>query len=174
VTGTDEQLIEGIAGGSEAALRTLEQRYADRLYRYALCRLGHADEARDAAQDTLLAVWTGADGFEGDSSVSTWLFGICRNKVGDRLRRRRAREEPLELAQALARLDHGEDALQLWQCLSQLSDDDHDLVLLVLYCGFSQQQVARIIGIPAGTVKSRTHYARRRLQRLMDGGDGGG
>ncbi len=163
----DRQLIARIACGEQDALRSLYERYAERLARFAMSRLGDPEEARDAAQETLIAAWESAGSFRGASSVNTWLVGICRNRVGERLRRRSVPVEPLQLAETLS-VDAGESAVEFWDSFSKLDDADRELLLLVFYEGLSQAEVAEMLEIPVGTVKSRTHYARRRLQALLE------
>jgi RNA polymerase sigma-70 factor (ECF subfamily) len=66
------------------------------------------------------------------------------------------------------------EAAEFWESFGRLSAEQQELVLLVFHYGFSQKETAGILGIPVGTVKSRTYYARRRLQELLEGGSGGG
>jgi RNA polymerase sigma-70 factor (ECF subfamily) len=167
---SDEKLVGLIAAGDGEALRQLYGRHSDRVFRFALARLGDEEDARDAAQETWMAVWQAAGTYRGASSVSTWLFGICRNKVGEILRRRsRAPAPGFPTAPAWV-ASAGEAAAELWGCLGRMDEDDRELILLAFYLGLSQQEIAEVLGVPVGTVKSRTHYARRRLQELLDGG----
>lgn len=122
-------------------------------------------------QDTLIATWQAAGTYRGASSVSTWLFGICRNKIGERLRRPRPLSQPVDLADIVHTDGASEAAVEFWDCFGKLDEDDQELILLVFHCGFAQREVAEITGVPVGTVKSRTHYARRRLQQLLREGE---
>jgi len=149
----------------------LYARFGTRLSRFALSLLGDQDAAQDAVQETFLAVWQSAGTYQGGSSVSTWLLGICRNKVRDQLRRRPPPTEPLNGAGGLVSPGSGEEAVELWACFRQMDEDDQELIQLVFHQGLSLQEVAEVLGIPVGTVKSRTFYARRRLQQLLRGGD---
>ena len=164
----DETLLKRIAAGEPPAMQDLHAAYADRLFRYALLRTRDRQLAEDVVQETMLAVWRSASAYRGASSVSTWLFGICRHKVADALRRCPA-HETRPLSEALAR-DADEPATEFWETFDRLETDDRELLLLVFYYGFSQQEVAQIMDLPVGTVKSRTFYARRRLQALLEGG----
>jgi RNA polymerase sigma-70 factor (ECF subfamily) len=123
--------------------------------------------AEDAVQETLLAAWRSAASYQGHSSASTWLFGICRHKVADALRRRDPAEaaglpEPLPIA--------GSRDPDLRACLGRLEEDDRELLVLVFHYGFAQREVAEVMGLPVGTVKSRVFYARRKLQALLEEG----
>lgn len=162
------QLLHRIAEGDGRAMEEFCALHADALFRYALVRLGDRDLAEDVVQDTLIAVWRSASTYHGASEVSTWLFGICRHKVAD-IARKRGFTETVGLPEIEQRPCL--ERTQFWECFSRLTDEDRELLLLVFHYGFSQEEVAQIVGIPAGTVKSRTFYARRRLQALLQRGE---
>lgn len=181
----DRDLVRRIALGDSRAMGVLYERHATALYRFALVRAGYPDVAEDVVQETMLAVWRGAAAFRGESPVRTWLFGICRNKVGEALRRRRVPGD--ETVMALRALDpetgsargageQAEASVSFWEAFSVLSDEHREVLLLVFHHGFSLEETARIIGVPVGTVKSRTYHARRRLEAALNGrpppGDG--
>jgi len=161
-----------LAEGHEDAARELYATYGQRLYRFVLARLRRPDAAEDVVQETLTAAWRNAGTYRGDG-FSAWLFGICRNKVADRLRREGPGWEPLDLSMVGGSGLVGE-AAEFWESFGRLSAEQQELVLLVFYYGFSQREAAGILGIPVGTAKSRTYYARRRLQELLQGGGGDG
>ena len=163
----EERLLKRIAAGESSAMESFHATYVDRLFRYALLRIRDRQLAEDAVQETMLAVWRSAAAYRGDSSVSTWLFGICRHKVADALRRcPQAETRPLPEA-----VVGDAPAVEFWEIFDLLEAEDRELLLLVFHYGFSQQEVAQVLDVPVGTVKSRTFYARRRLQALMEGGD---
>jgi RNA polymerase sigma-70 factor (ECF subfamily) len=188
----DRVLVRRVAAGDRGAVRLLYERYADRLFRFALVRLGDRQAAEDAVQETMLAAWQGADGFRDESRVDTWLFGICRNKVLDHVRREARRREGPSAACSTGPApdawgsgpapdppgsggapDPGTSAVEFWEAFGRLDQDDRELLLLVFYCGFTQREVAQSLGVPVGTVKSRVYHARRRLGRaLADRADG--
>jgi len=163
----EERLLKRIAAGESSAMERLHATYADRLFRYALLRTRDRQLAEDVVQETMLAAWRSASAYRGDSSVSTWLFGICRHKVADALRRcPQAETRPLPEAAV-----GDASAIEFWGTFDRLTPDDRELLLLAFHYGFSQQEVAQVLDVPVGTVKSRTFHARRRLQALMEGGD---
>jgi len=118
----------------------------------------------------------------------TWLFGICRNKVAERLKGRRATPRPLRWGEGgsvavggapsglplgavsgTAPAAAGEEALEFREAFAHLSGEHRELLLLVFHYGFTQEETAEILRIPVGTVKSRTYYARRRLKEALEG-----
>jgi RNA polymerase sigma-70 factor, ECF subfamily len=165
----DARLLTRIAAHDRDAMRELYDRYAGPLLRFATLRLRDPEEAADALQETMLAAWQSAPTFRGAATVSTWLFGICRHKVADQLRRRRA-TDPLSEGPGLATPDPADQAIgavDALQALSRLSVEQQELLLLVFQAGLSQAEVAAVTEVPVGTIKSRVHYARRRLQALL-------
>lgn len=94
----DREIVDGLRKGSHYSLRRLEQRYRDRLFSYALSKLGNEDEAGDIAGDTLLQILRSLEGFSfksGDNDFRNWVFTICNNKIVDKVRQRGAREQTL-------------------------------------------------------------------------------
>jgi len=171
----DEQLLDLIGSGSEAAFSLLFDRYADRLYRYSLLRLRDPGLAEDAVQETLLAVWQGAAArYSGKSRTSTWLFGICHNKTLElgRTRSRTPADIPpseLELVGGKAHDQaHLAEVLSVRAALAQLSPEQRDVVVLAFYLEQTYAEIAEILDIPEGTVKSRMYHARRNLARHLE------
>jgi RNA polymerase sigma factor (sigma-70 family) len=171
----DRSLLDRIAGGGREALRRFYERHAPGLFRFALARLGDPYGAEDVVQETMLSVWQGARSFKGASRVTTWLFGICRNKVGDRLRGRETPTAPESRMAEAGWQDRPEPAsMDFWTAFRTLSEDHQEVILLAFHYGFSREEMAAILGVPVGTVKSRTHHARRLLRELLDKGCGQG
>jgi RNA polymerase sigma-70 factor (ECF subfamily) len=167
---TDRELLARIAAGDRDAMQRFHSRYADRLFRFAVSRLRAHDEAEDAVQETMIAIWANASAYRSASAASTWVFGICRHKLGDALRRRRPTDPPPAVPASVS--DRADPSrVEFWEAFSRLTDEQQELILLVFHQGFSQQEVAEVMRVPVGTIKSRTFYARRRLQELLSEGD---
>ncbi|HEY6027651.1 MAG TPA: sigma-70 family RNA polymerase sigma factor, partial [Pseudolabrys sp.] len=125
--------------------------------------------------EVFLDVWRQAGKFEGRSAVSTWMLSIARFKALSALRRKPEQELDDETAAAiedqaddpevtLAKKDKG---AALRQCLTALSAEHREVVDLVYYHEKSVEEVARIVGIPEATVKTRMFYARKKLSELL-------
>lgn len=151
-------------------MRAFYERHATRVFRFALARLGDRHAAEDVVQETMLAVWRGAAGYRGESRVDTWLFGIGRNKVREQARRVARWTGETGRAQVAGQGPDDTSAAEFWESFAKLSGEQRELLLLVFHFGFTQNEVARMLGIPVGTVKSRLHYARRKLERILGRG----
>lgn len=135
--------------------------------------LRNPSDAEDAVQEALVAAFRAAPGFRGESSVSTWLHRILLNSCVDRIRRERAGpptspwpvHEPPGRRPDLAR--EVVTRLTLEEALGELPDFQRIPVLLVDVEGFSVAEVAEILDVPQGTVKSRCARGRRRLAELL-------
>src|SRR6266567_767077 len=174
-TTPDEVLIGRIAGGDRLAMQVLFARHHVRVYRFVLRLVRNEATAEDLISEVFLDVWRQANRFEGRSAVSTWLLAIARFKALSILRRRP--EEELDEATAEAIEDTSDDpgvALQkndrnaiLRKCLDALSAEHREIVDLVYYHERSVEEVAKIVGIPEGTVKTRMFHARKKLAELL-------
>jgi RNA polymerase sigma-70 factor, ECF subfamily len=172
---SDEALIARIASGERLAMQVLFTRFHVRVYRFILRLVRNQNLAEDLISEVFLDVWRQAGRFEGRSSASTWLLAIARFKALSALRRRPDQELDEDKAAALE--DPGDDpevSIQkkdkgavLRQCLTALSPEHREIVDLVYYHEQSVEEVARIVGIPENTVKTRLFYARKRLSELL-------
>lgn len=165
---SDRELIADVANGDEAAFRQLYDRFADRVYRYAYTVLRGKHLAEEVAQETMIAVWKGASKFAGRSKVSTWIFGIARNQAYSLVRKeiRTERVPDVSLVQPdPAPGIHRQERVA--RALEQLSDDHREVVFLTFYEGLSYGEIASILDIPRGTVKSRMFHAKRQLGEVL-------
>ena len=127
-------------------------------------------------QETLLRAWRRAGELADDRRpVRPWLFAVARNLIIDRRRRGRRRDEvpeaELEHLGAVDELDRALDAWQMADALAALSPEHREVLVETYYRGRSVAEAAETIGVPPGTVKSRTYYALRSLRlRLEEGG----
>jgi RNA polymerase sigma-70 factor, ECF subfamily len=154
-------------------MRELHGQSGPALWRFAM-RLTGGDRARaeDVVQETLLRAWRSSRVLEADPDArQAWLFTVARNLVIDEWRSSRSRLEvpTAELPEPGTR-DQTDDALQTWlvaEALHRLSRDHRQVLVECYYQGRSVAEAADRLGIPAGTVKSRTHYALRALRLVL-------
>ncbi len=163
------------SGAQEAALRALYEEHAGPLLAYAL-RLTGGDRGRaeDIVQETLLRAWRHPQALEPERGpVRSWLFTVARNVAVDAHRARKAR--PQEVGDAalavVPAVDEIEQALDTWLVadgLAALSPDHRAVLVETYYRGRSVAEAAAVLGIPPGTVKSRTFYALRALRLALE------
>ncbi len=170
-------LLNRIATGNQAALEDFYRVFEHSIYRYAHLKLNDPHEAADILNEVMLEVWNGARRFEGRSKVSTWVLGIARHKILDRLRARRPGTTDLESGAEIEDTDGrgpadlsaaAEQAREVRRCLQQLSDQHREVVYLTYYQGLSYPEIAVIADCPEGTVKTRMYHARKALQRCLE------
>ena len=172
---SDAELVGAIARGDQLSMRQLYERHSTRVYRFAR-RLG-ADHsaAEDLVSEVFLDVWRCGSTFAGRARVSTWLLAITRNKALDIIRRSPLKPfEQIESVTMEDETDGPEVAVQKKQAASVLSGAfrnmsaaDREIIDLVYYHESSINEVARVLNIPKGTVKTRMFYARKRLSALL-------
>ncbi|MGO9502389.1 MAG: sigma-70 family RNA polymerase sigma factor [Streptosporangiaceae bacterium] len=154
-------------------VRALYSEHAGPLLRYALhLASGDRQRAEDLVQETLLRAWLHPEAIA-DRPARPWLFAVARNLAIDAFRARKAR--PPEVGEAALEVvavpDGADRALESWAVADALRDlrPEHRGVLLeTFYRGHSVAEAASVLGIPAGTVKSRTFYALRALKLALE------
>ena len=175
----DPELLTAVAGGDLGALRVLYDRHAPWLAARLSRRCNSADAVADVLQDTFVALWNGAERWRGDGEVAAWLWGIAIRRLVSRLRgRREVLVLPLEeVAAARAPESSAEDMVllgveygDLGVALQRLSPDMRAVVQATVLDGLTTREAARLLGIPANTVKTRLHRAKAQLrQNLTEG-----
>jgi len=143
--------------------------------------LGKREISEDALQETFLAVWKGARGFKGKSTVKTWLFKIAHKQAVNWIRRNikdgLQREVPIQdsdIEKVLGEKNSLEDKVignweihQLGKALNHLTPNHRAVIELSFVHNFSYSEIAKIMGCPSGTIKSRMSYALRHLNREL-------
>jgi RNA polymerase sigma-70 factor, ECF subfamily len=172
---SDAALVELIAQKDRHAMQVLFARYSARTFRFLMRFVDSEPLAEDLTSETFIDVWRHAGQYEGRSLVSTWLLAIARHKALSALRRRSTDELEDEVANSIENRGKGPEAAMqererstiLLDCLKQLSPAHRQIIDLVYYHERSIADVARIIGVPENTAKTRMFYARRGIAKLM-------
>lgn len=177
---TDEELLQGHRSGQKGAFETLMQRRGGELYRFLARYLGDRSLADDVFQDTFLQVHLSAESFDPTRRLKPWLFTIAANKARDALRTRSRRsataldarvassdEDSAAFVNLLKadveapgeRLETAELRQGVQKVVLEMPEHLRDVLLLSYFHQFSYKEMADILGVPLGTVKSRLHAA---------------
>ena len=168
---SDEELVAAVADGDRQAFRLLYERHAPWLILRLSRRCGDPDLVDDAVQDAFVAVWRTASRYEGRGAVAAWIWGIGIRRLVDRLRRRPpqaqgyapAQTEPSAEEQVLLGVEYGDLAGEL----GRLSPELRAVVQATVLDGLTSREAGRLLGIPAGTVKTRMMRARAQLREEL-------
>lgn len=174
----DEDLLSQHLAGVPGTFEMLVARYTDEVYRFLARFVGNRVAAEDLVQETFLQVYTAAASFDLSRSFKPWLYTIAANKGRDHLRARGRRQElsidrggdssePVDYAQAI----EADDVPAVDQCgadeeraavravIARMPENLRTILLLGYYQQLPYSEIAEILGIPVGTVKSRLHAA---------------
>ena len=168
----DELLVLRCREGDLAALDELLRRWQEPLWQYALRLTDAEDAAWDVWQEASLAIVHGLVELADEATFAIWAYRIVGNKARDWLRqhiRRRERESRYAEQQEEVAVEFGHTAA-VREALQELEDSDRTLLTLRFEDGFTMDELAQILGVPAGTIKSRLHSAKQHLRLLMEKG----
>jgi RNA polymerase sigma-70 factor, ECF subfamily len=172
----DAGLLRRIGQGDEDAMAAFYREHGRVVFAQVLLVVGERVLAEEIVQDAMLAVWRGADSFRGESSVRSWVIAIARRQTRDRLRARRLRVvDDTYLANQpgpgpgpeVTALDRAELA-EVRGAIRELAPAHREVLGLAFGAGLSLPEVAGVLEIPVGTVKSRLTAARTALNRILN------
>jgi RNA polymerase sigma factor (sigma-70 family) len=169
----DAPLIEAFRRREDAGVRAVYREYGRLVYAISLRALGRKELAEDATQQTFVQAWQAADRFEADRELAPWLATIARRVAIDVHRRETRRAAAATLDDVPANdpalitmppgLEQWYEAWQVRQAIDALPAEERDVVRLQHLEGLTHVEIAEQLGVPAGTVKSRSHRAHQRL-----------
>lgn len=169
---SDEALVERLSRGDRAALGVLYERYASSVKRVTWSLLRDESLADDAVQEVFLEAWRRAESFDpGRGSVRAWLSVRARSRCLDRLRKsgRRGEVELDTASECLeSRAEQKMDTVHLPQAFSRVSDEEREVILLGYFEGLTSAEIAERLGLPQGTVKSRTRSAMQKMRGFWE------
>lgn len=171
---SDGELIRRVGSGDRSAFDALYRRYARPVYGLALRRLGDRGRAEDAVQETFASVWRAAGSYKPERGPGApWLYAVARNAIVDNGRARR--EPPVDAPDEVAgdagpaeRAESGWIAWRVHRALAELPENERQVIELAYWGGRSQSEIADLLGIPLGTVKTRTRTGLSRLAAVLE------
>ena len=177
----DRRLIAECLGGRRDAFGELVSRYQARLYNAAVRLVDNPEDAADVVQDAFLNAYQSLHTFKGDAEFFTWLYRIAFNTAISLKRKKRATvsldaggpeggidpDDPSEYVKPGAALQRNEDERQLQEALNRLSHEHREVLVLKDIEGMKYEEIAEVLGVPIGTIRSRLHRARLELRDLL-------
>ena len=177
---TEQELVRAVAGGDTEAFERLVETYENKIYTLALRMSGSPDDAGDIAQEAFLAAWRGLPAFRGEAGFATWLYRLASNAAIDYLRRQRKQRGELSLDDEELGLDavdagpgpqdaaEGEEVRSAVAAgLGALSEGHRQVLVLRELQGLSYEEIAAVLAVDLGTVKSRISRARSALRKIL-------
>ncbi len=170
----DAELLARVVAGDHEAFNDIMLRHEDRVFSVCLRIMGNREQALDATQETFLTTFRKAGQFKGDSALGTWIYRIAVNTCYDQLRKqKRRRTDPIP--EHIDPADYSaEDAVdsaalrpELQRALAALPPDFRSAVVLSDVEGMGLPDIAEVLEIPVGTVKSRVFRGRRLLAQEL-------
>ena len=172
----DGALARRASDGDSEAFAELVRRHEGRVFSIALRMTGREEDARDAAQDAFVSAYRKLSSFRGDAAFTTWLHRVTVNATYDLLRKRSRAPEPVADVPETAAASHEEDPagrvaqqLEVREALALVPEEYRAVLVLRDMEDLPIEEVAEILGLPVGTVKSRCHRARVALGRILTG-----
>jgi RNA polymerase sigma-70 factor (ECF subfamily) len=173
-------LIEAAKSGDQEAFRHIVERYQGAVYNLAYRMLGTPEEAEDAAQEIFVRIYRQLGRYDPERKFSTWTLAIATNFCIDQLRRRRMQLVPLENIIPWARTrDSGpegealssESRDEMQRLLKRLPEKYRAPLVLRYWEDLSCAEIAEILGVPEGTIKTQIHRARKQLGKMLEGAE---
>ncbi|MGI8692861.1 MAG: RNA polymerase sigma factor [Geodermatophilaceae bacterium] len=170
---TDAQLLQGAAAGDANAFDAVYRRHAAVIRGRLRRRCADPELVEEVLQDTFLAVWRGAAGWNGSGEVQAWIWGIAVHRLAGALRARLGRPCP-EITPDLPAPSAEDEVLRdvqygdVWAAVSTLTPELRQVVRATILLQLTTHETAGLLGIPQGTVKTRMMRARQRLRQHID------
>ena len=177
---TEQELVRAAAGGDTEAFERLVETYENKIYTLALRMSGSPDDAGDIAQEAFLAAWRGLPAFRGEAGFATWLYRLASNAAIDYLRRQKKQRGDMSLDDEELGLDAVDSApgpqetaegselrAAVAEGLNQLSQGHRQVLVLREVQGLSYEEIASVLEVDIGTVKSRISRARSSLRKIL-------
>jgi RNA polymerase sigma-70 factor (ECF subfamily) len=175
----DAQLMVAVQAGDPGAFRILVERYKKKAYYLALKLVGDRNDAYDLSQEAFIRVYNARRRYDHTRPFYSWFYAILSNLAKNHLKRRYVRSEYAALLRKSADADMDarstpdericaeETRAAVWSAIEKLSYEHREVIILRHFEDMAYEDIARLLGIPAGSVMSRLYYARKKLRELL-------
>ena len=183
----EAELIKAAANGDQSAFSELVTEYERLVYNTVKSKVLSAEDAMDISQEVFIKIWKALPNWRGECKFATWVYKVCINASLDFLRRTPERteslsgrpdddgdERPLDIADDSVqasperRLEQSETTMAVRRAIAKLPEDQRQIVILRDIDGYSYDEIADMLSLGIGTVKSRINRARTRLKSLLE------
>jgi RNA polymerase sigma-70 factor (ECF subfamily) len=165
----ERELLERFRDGDEGAVKTVYERFRGPVFAISLSVLHDHGLAADATQQTFIKAWQAATTYDPDRELAPWIYAIARRTAIDIFRKqsRSLVSEEVDSPHFPPGLDTIWEVFEVRSALDRLTDEERQVIKLSHFDGLTHVEIAEHMGIPVGTVKSRSHRAHKRLLELL-------
>ncbi len=163
----EKALIKKAKSGDRESFAELYTLYRDRLYRYAVFKVGD-QLAADAVSECITRAWSSIGSLRDSSAFQGWIFRILYHVCADQIREQIARREISDIDDTVIPYSEGFEHLELAEALSLLSAEERDIVLLSAVSGFNSREIGRLLGLRAATVRSKLSRSLKKMREFLE------
>lgn len=168
---SEKELVQRAKQGSKEAFCDLYSLYKDRLYKYAFYKLGNPDDAQDAVSETVLSAFRQISSLKRAQAFPAWIFKILNSYCSQYIKNQISSREMLNLESIENRVCLQEKysiSVELSFALDRLEDDERDIVLLCVVAGFKSREAAQLLGMTAGSVRSKLSRSLDKMRKYLE------
>ena len=165
----DPEVLQRFRIGDESAIKAVYDRFGGPVFAVSMSILGESGLAADATQQAFIKAWRAASTYDPERSFGPWIYAIARRTAID-IYRKRARvvvSDQVDVVSMGPELETVWEVFEVRAALDQLPDEERQVVKLSHFDGLTHLEIADQLGVPVGTVKSRSHRAHQRLLVLL-------
>lgn len=165
----DRELLERFRVGDEGAVKAVYEQFRGPVFAIAISILRDRDRAADATQQTFIKAWKAASTYDADRPIKPWIYAIARRTAIDIYRKnsRIIAKDQIDQVTIPPGLETAWEVFEVRAAVDELPDEERQVIKLSHFGGLSHSEIAEHIGIPLGTVKSRSYRAHQRLMELL-------
>ncbi|MFP3883121.1 MAG: RNA polymerase sigma factor [Actinomycetota bacterium] len=165
----DREVLERFREGDEAAVKAVYERFRGPVFAISMTILHDHGLAADATQQTFIKAWQAATTYDADRELGPWIYAIARRTAIDIYRKssRSVASDQVDLTSLPPSLDTIWEVFEVRSAIDRLPDEERQVIKLSHFDGLTHVEIAEHMGIPVGTVKSRSHRAHQRLLELL-------